>query len=98
MGFFCLEERWLQLYEICLLTSSSSHEKALITVVALVILILFSQKKNVYHLGKVLSSVDLFWLAGCFFYRFSNLLFCRFCSVFCKLLWSLESWNCFCII
>lgn len=58
--FFCLEERWPPLYEICLLTSSSLHEKALITVVALVSLILFSQKKNVYHLGKVLSSIDLF--------------------------------------
>lgn len=70
MGFFYLEERWPQLYEICLLTSSSSHEKALITAMALVILILISQKKNVYHLGKVLSSVDLFWLVGCFFFFF----------------------------
>lgn len=65
--FFCLGERWLQLYEICLLTSSSSHEKALITVVALVILILISQKNNVYHLGKVLSPDDLFCLFVVFF-------------------------------
>lgn len=57
------------------------------------IFILISQKKNMYHLGEILSSVDLFGLVGCscFFYRVSNLLFCRFCSVFCRVLWSLES-------
>lgn len=78
MFFFCLEERWPQLYEICLLTSSLSHEKTPVTVMALVILVLISQKKNVQHLGKVLSSVGLFCLVSCFlffFYRFSNLLF-----------------------
>lgn len=85
--FFCLGERWLQLYEICLLASSSSHEKVLITVVALVILILISQKKHVYRLGKVLSPVDLFCLllfyidSVTYFFEDFVLCFARCCGV-----------------